>query len=184
MILHCSEQAWFLLFGGSLGFEMNYSQSVYSYSQYNYSQLQSVTKLFSPRVDNQCLAAQMAHRCVTQELVIHSSKGKSLDALEQNRIIGTLWALLFCLDTRTQQDRNWNRSFRSRNSGDGKSCVWFKHHPVQTPFGSRASLISLPGWSGACLGGVGATFMVSLLLWNTTDERPEDQFIKPTAGTP
>lgn len=54
--------------------------------------------------------------------------------------------------------------------------------PCKPLFGSAAGLIIHSG--GACLGGVRATFIVSLLLWNTTDERPEDQFIKPTAGTP
>lgn len=56
--------------------------------------------------------------------------------------------------------------------------------PCKPLFGSAASLIIHSGWSGACLGGVRATFIVSLLLWNTKDERPEDQFIKPTTGTP
>lgn len=51
-------------------------------------------------------------------------------------------------------------------------------------FGSAASLIIRFGWSSACLGGVKATFIASLLFWITADERPEDQFIKPTAGTP
>lgn len=56
--------------------------------------------------------------------------------------------------------------------------------PCKPLFGGAVGLIIRSGWSGACLGGVRATFIVSLLLWNTTDERPEDQFIKPTAGTP
>lgn len=51
------------------------------------------------------------------------------------------------------------------------------------PFIGRAAALIIHS-GGACLGGVGATFIVNLLLWNTTDERPEDQFIKATAGTP
>lgn len=71
--------------------------------------------------------------------------------------------------------------FQSRNSEEkvvfDSSIILFK------PLFGSAGLIICSGWSGVCLGGVRATFIVSLLLCITTDERPEDQFIKPTAGT-
>lgn len=93
--------------------------------------------------------------------------------------------MLAAIYNKRTQDRNLNmfskKKFRRRWK---RLCLIPASPRAKSLFGTAAGLIIRSGWSGTCLGGVRATFIVSLLLWNTTDERPEDQFIKPTTGTP